>query len=228
VPPPQAFLSWSSGKDAAFALSEARRLGLAEVVGLLTTVNTTHQRVAMHGLRRSVLARQAAEVGLPLLEIPIPHPCSNQEYDARMAEATARLRAQGVRHVVFGDLYLEDIRAYREERLHAVGMEAIFPLWQRPTRALAAEMLAAGMAARIVCLDPRKLDRRFSGRLWDAALIAELPAEVDPCGENGEFHTAVLAGPMFAHPIAARVGEVVERGGFVFADLIEEQAEAAS
>lgn len=220
-PPPKAFLSWSSGKDAAFALLEARRLGCADIVGLLTTVNETHQRVAMHGLRRSLLHRQAAETGLPLLEIPLPHPCSNEVYEARMAAATRELLAQGIRHMVFGDLFLEDIRAYREHQLAAVGMQAIFPLWGRPTPDLAHAMLDAGLEARLVCLDPRHLDPRFAGRLWDRTLLAELPPAVDPCGENGEFHTAVTRGPMFAHPLPVTPGEVVTRDGFVYADLLD-------
>jgi uncharacterized protein (TIGR00290 family) len=220
-PPPKAFLSWSSGKDAAFALCEARRLGCADIRGLLTTVNETYQRVAMHGLRRSLLHRQAAALGLPLIEIPLPHPCGNEVYEARMAAATAELRAQGIRHMVFGDLFLEDIRAYREQQLAAVGMHAIFPLWGRPTPALALEMLDAGLEAHIVCLDPRHLDPAFAGRPWDRALLAQLPPTVDPCGENGEFHTAVTAGPMFAHPLAVSCGEVVTRDGFVYADLLD-------
>lgn len=219
--PPPAYLSWSSGKDSAFALVEARRLGLADIRGLLTTVNATHGRVSMHGLRRSILHRQAAEIGLPLLEIPLPYPCSNEIYAERMSAANAELRARGIRHIVFGDLFLEDIRAYREDQLRAAGMEAIFPLWRRPTPALAGEMLDAGLEARIICLDPARLDRRFAGRAWDRGLIGELPASVDPCGENGEFHTAVVAGPVFARPIAVAPGEVVERDGFLFADLLE-------
>lgn len=218
--PPKAYLSWSSGKDAAFALCEARRLGLADIVGVLTTLNEVHDRVAMHGVRHELLRRQVAALGLPSLEIPLPSPCSNEIYEQRMAAACEQLKAQGIRHVVFGDLFLEDIRAYREAQLARAGMEAIFPLWQRPTPALAEEMLDAGIEAHIVCLDPRKLDRRFAGRRWDRELLAELPDEVDPCGENGEFHTCVTAGPMFQAPIAVRAGEVVEREGFVFADLL--------
>lgn len=219
APPPKAYLSWSSGKDSAYALLEARRLGLAEIVGLLTTVNETHQRVAMHGVRRALLRRQAEETGLPLIEIPLPYPCSNDVYEARMADATRALLAQGIRHMVFGDLFLEDIRAYREQQVKAVGMEAIFPLWGRPTLALAEEMLTAGIAARIVCLDPRHLERKFAGRVWDRELLAEMPRAVDPCGENGEFHTLVTGGPMFRRTIEVSAGEVVERDGFVYADV---------
>ncbi|MGH9414260.1 MAG: ATP-binding protein [Terriglobales bacterium] len=218
--PPKAYVSWSSGKDCAFALCEARRLGLANIVGVLTTLNEVYDRVAMHGVRHDLLRRQVAALGLPCLEIPLPSPCSNEVYEQRMAAACATLTAQGIRHVVFGDLFLEDIRAYRESQLARADMHAIFPLWQRPTRALADEMLAAGIEARIVCLDPRKLDPRLAGRRWDHTLLAELPPDVDPCGENGEFHTAVTAGPMFSTSIAVRPGEVVTRDQFVFADLL--------
>lgn len=218
--PPKAYISWSSGKDAAYALVEARRLGLAEVVGVLTTVNEVHDRVAMHGVRSSLLDRQIAALGLPAIKIPLPHPCSNEIYEARMREACARLKAEGIDHMVFGDLFLEDIRAYRVSRLAEARMEAIFPLWGRDTRALAREMIGAGLDARLACVDPRRLDRAFAGRRFDETLLRDLPAGVDPCGENGEFHTAVCAGPMFAAPIAVSLGEVVEREGFVFADII--------
>lgn len=217
---PKAFVSWSSGKDSAFALHEARRLGTADVVGLLTTVNEVHHRVAMHGTRESLLDRQVAATGLPCLKIPLPSPCPNEVYEARMAEACAHIRAQGVRHIVFGDLFLEDIRAYREARLREAGMEGVFPLWQRDTRVLAREMIDSGLVAHLVCVDPRRIDRRFAGRRYDTDLLAELPDTVDPCGENGEFHTAVSAGPMFAAPIPVEPGKVVERDGFVFADVI--------
>jgi uncharacterized protein (TIGR00290 family) len=208
------------GKDCAFALVEARRLGLADVVALLTTTNEAFDRVAMHGTRTALLRAQAAAAGLPLIEVPLPWPCSNQDYEARMAAAMVEVAALGVRHMVFGDLYLEDVRAYREERLAPLGFEAIFPLWGRPTGALARDMIAAGLDARLVTVDPRKLPASFAGRKLDAALLAELPPGVDPCGENGEFHTAVVAGPMFSAPIPVVSGEVVTRDGFVFADLI--------
>jgi uncharacterized protein (TIGR00290 family) len=218
--PPRAFMSWSSGKDSAFALHEARRLGLADIVGVLTTVNEKYDRVAMHGVRASLLDRQIAALGLPAIKINIPSPCTNEIYEARMAETCAAIKTQGVDHIVFGDLYLEDIRAYREEKLAPLGMTAIFPLWQRPTRALAEAMIASGLVAHLVCVDPKQLDRSFAGRRYDAALLADLPPGVDPCGENGEFHTVVSAGPMFAHPIPVTIGEVVEREGFVFADAV--------
>jgi uncharacterized protein (TIGR00290 family) len=218
--PPRAFMSWSSGKDSAFALHEARRLGLADIVGVLTTVNEKYDRVAMHGVRASLLDRQIVALGLPAIKINIPSPCTNEIYEARMAETCAAIKAQGVDHIVFGDLYLEDIRAYREEKLRPLGMTAIFPLWQRPTRALAEEMIASGLVAHLVCVDPKQLDRSFAGRRYDAALLADLPPGIDPCGENGEFHTVVSAGPMFAHAIPVTIGEVVEREGFVFADAV--------
>jgi uncharacterized protein (TIGR00290 family) len=218
--PPKAFISWSSGKDSAFALCEARRLGLADVVGVLTTVNEAYDRVAMHGVRDSVLDRQIEELGLPVIKVPLPSPCPNDVYEARMAEATARIKSQGVRHVIFGDLFLEDIRAYRDQKLSAAGMEAIYPLWQRDTRILADEMIASGLVAHIVCLDPRRIDRTFAGRCFNRDLLRELPPDVDPCGENGEFHTVVSAGPMFKAAIPVTIGETVERDGFVFTDVI--------
>ena len=219
APPPRAYISWSSGKDSAFALLEARRLGTAEIVGVLTTVSEVYDRVSMHGVRNALLDRQVEALGLPCLKVPLPSPCSNEVYEQRMAAAIDRIKADGVRHVVFGDLFLEDIRAYREEKLAAVGMEAVFPLWRRDTAALAREMIARGFVAHLVTVDPRKLDRGFAGRRFDRDLLAALPAGVDPCGENGEFHTFVSAGPMFSAPIAVAVGPVVEREGFVFADV---------
>lgn len=217
---PRAFISWSSGKDSAFALLEARRLGLAEIVGVLTTVNEVHRRVSMHGVRDALLDRQVAALDLPCLKVLLPSPCPNQVYEARMGAAVERIKADGVRHMVFGDLFLEDVRAYREERLAATGMAGIFPLWRRDTHALAGEMIARGFEAHVVSIDPRQLDGGFAGRRFDRDLLAALPAGVDPCGENGEFHTFVSAGPMFSAPIAVAVGRIVERGGFVFADVI--------
>jgi uncharacterized protein (TIGR00290 family) len=216
---PKAFISWSSGKDSAYAFCEAQRLGLADIAGVLTTVNEVHDRVAMHGTRNSLLDRQIGELGLPVIKVPLPSPCPNEVYEQRMAAAVAQIKSQGIRHMVFGDLYLEDIRAYRDEKLSATGMEAVYPLWRRDTRALAKEMIASGLVAHIVCLDPQRIDRKFAGRRFDAAFLAELPANVDPCGENGEFHTAVSAGPMFASPIPVAVGDTVDRDGFVFTDL---------
>jgi uncharacterized protein (TIGR00290 family) len=220
--PPKAFVSWSSGKDSAFALHEARRLGFAEIVGVLTTINEVYDRVAMHGVRSALLDRQLEALGLPAIRVPIPSPCPNEIYEARMAETCGRIKAQGVRHIVFGDLFLEDVRTYRIEKLSAAGMEPTFPLWKRETAGLAREMIASGLSARIVCLDPRRLDSSFGGRLFDLDLLRDLPADVDPCGENGEFHTVVTGGPMFSHEIPIRVGETVERDGFVFTDVIPE------
>jgi uncharacterized protein (TIGR00290 family) len=218
--PPKAYVSWSSGKDSAFALYEAQRSGVADVVGVLTTVNEAYGRVAMHGVREGVLDRQITALGLPALKVMLPNPCSNEIYQERMAQACARIKEQGVRHIVFGDLFLEDIRAYREQQLAAVGMTGIFPLWQRDTAVLARAMIDSGMVAHLVCVDPRRLGRDFAGRRFDSRLLDELPRQVDPCGENGEFHTLVSAGPMFAEPIDVRLGEIVERDGFVFADVI--------
>jgi uncharacterized protein (TIGR00290 family) len=217
---PKAFISWSSGKDSAFALHEARRLGLAQIVGALTTLNEAFGRVAMHGVRESLLDRQLAALRLPALKVPLPNRCPNEVYERLMATAFERLKGEGVTHIVFGDLFLEDIRAYRERQLAAAGMSGIFPLWRRDTRALARDMIASGLEAHLVCVDPRRLSRAFAGRRFDAQLLAELPPDVDPCGENGEFHTVVTNAPGFAAPIAVMPGVVVERDGFVFADVI--------
>ncbi len=220
MPPPDAYVSWSSGKDSAFALYEARRLGLARIVGVLTTINEVFDRVAMHGVRSTLLDRQIAALDLPAIKVPLPSPCPNAVYEERMADACERIKARGVGHIVFGDLFLEDIRAYRIEKLAAAGMEPIFPLWKCDTLVLAREMIASGLVAHIACLDPRKLPRKFAGRRFDEALLRELPAGVDPCGENGEFHTVVSAGPIFAAPIEVGIGETVERDGFVFTDVV--------
>lgn len=220
--PPKAYVSWSSGKDSAYALWQARSTGLAEIAGVLTTLSEAYGRVAMHGVRESLLDRQIAALGLPSLRVMLPTPCPNEIYEERFARACEELKAQGVHHIVFGDLFLEDIRAYRERQLEALGMQAIFPLWQRDTAALAREMIASGLVAHIVCLDPRRLSAAFAGRRFDRELLEELPAGVDPCGENGEFHTVVTAGPMFSAPLQVRRGEVVERDGFVFADFLTE------
>lgn len=217
---PRAVVSWSSGKDAAFALQQVREAGELEVVGLLTTVTRTFGRVSMHGVREELLHRQADAVGLPLTTVEIPSPCPNATYDRLMEEALARLRDSAVEVVVFGDLFLEDIRQYRESRLRGTGLRPVFPLWGRPTASLARAMLAAGLEATLVCVDPRQIPAPFAGRRFDEALLRELPADADPCGERGEFHTFVSDGPMFARPVPVRPGEVVERDGFVFADLL--------
>jgi uncharacterized protein (TIGR00290 family) len=225
---PKAWLAWSSGKDSAWSLDMVRTSGEVDVVALLTTVNRTFQRVAMHAVRESLLEMQAAETGLPLIKVPIPSPCPNEVYEQAMGEAMARARAEGVLHVVFGDLFLEDIRTYREKQLTACGMVPVFPLWGKDTRRLADEMIAGGLCAHLTCVDPRKLDRSFAGRRFDTGLLSDLPANVDPCGENGEFHTCVSAGPMFRKPIPVVTGEIVERDGFVFADLLPSQTTASA
>jgi uncharacterized protein (TIGR00290 family) len=225
---PKAWLAWSSGKDSAWALHTVRQSGGFDVVALLTTVNSTHDRVAMHAVRESLLEMQAAETALPLVKVPIPSPCSNEIYERAMSVAMAQARTEGVRHIIFGDLFLEDIRAYRENKLAACGMIPVFPLWGRDTRRLAEKMLAVGLSAYLTCVDPRKLDRTFAGRRFDQALLGALPRHVDPCGENGEFHTFASAGPMFRRTIPLTVGEIVERDGFVFADLLPEAAKAGA
>jgi uncharacterized protein (TIGR00290 family) len=227
-PHAKAWLAWSSGKDSAWSLHAVRQSGEVDVVALLTTVNRSHQRVAMHAVRESLLELQAAETGLPLIKVPIPSPCPNEIYEHAMSDAMARARSEGVYHIVFGDLFLEDIRAYREKQLASCGMTPHFPLWGTDTRKLAAEMLAAGLAAHLTCVDPRKLERSFAGRRFDADLLRALPENVDPCGENGEFHTCVSAGPMFRRAIPVEPGEIVERDGFVFADLLPSTATASA
>ncbi|HWB81176.1 MAG TPA: ATP-binding protein [Nannocystaceae bacterium] len=214
---PKALLSWSSGKDSAYALQVAQDV---EIVGLLTTVTAAFDRVSMHGVRRELLARQADAVGLPCTQVEIPAPCPNEIYERAMGRVLADAKAKGITHVVFGDLFLEDIRAYRCDRLASVGMHAVFPLWGRDTKALAREMIDAGLRATITCVDPRRLDRSFAGRTFDATLLHDLPPDVDPCGEHGEFHTFATDGPMFRKRIDVRAGEVVDREGFVFADLL--------
>jgi uncharacterized protein (TIGR00290 family) len=215
----KAFVSWSSGKDSAFALYEAQRLGLAEIAGVVTTVNERFDRVAMHGVRSSLLDRQIAALNIPAIKVLIPNPCSNEIYESRMREACASIKAAGIHHLVFGDLFLQDIRDYRERTLASFGITPIFPLWGRDTRQLAADMLDCGLVAHLVCLDPTRIAARFAGRRFDASLLRDLPVGVDPCGENGEFHTVVTAGPMFSAPIEISIGETVTRDGFVFTDV---------
>jgi uncharacterized protein (TIGR00290 family) len=217
---PKAWLSWSSGKDSAYALDAVRRAGTFEVVRLLTTVSDAFDRVSMHGVREELLDAQAAAVGLPLEKVRIPYPCPNATYERAMARALERASGEGVRHVVFGDLFLEDIRSYREAKLGAIGFTAVFPLWGRPTDALAREMVRSGVRATLCCVDPRKLPKRFAGRSFDLDLLDDLPTDVDPCGERGEFHTFASDGPAFGTPVPVRVGATVERDGFVFTDLL--------
>ncbi len=203
-----------------------RRSGGYRVVRLLTTVTETFGRVSMHGVREELLDAQAAAVGLPLYKVRIPFPCPNEVYERAMRRALAAAAEEGVRHMIFGDLFLEDVRRYREERLRPVGVEGVFPLWGRPTGELAREMIGSGLKARICCLDPRRLPRSLAGRPFDADLLAELPADADPCGERGEFHTFVWDGPGFRAPIPLRVGETVERDRFVFTDLVPDPSDA--
>jgi len=217
---PKALLSWSSGKDAAWALQALRQAGEVEVVGLLTTTNAAFDRVAMHGVREALLEAQAEAVGLPLWKVPLPWPCVNEAYEARMAEVCARAAAQGIEAMAFGDLFLEDVRDYRIQKLAGTGLEPLFPIWEPDTNRLARAMIQAGLRATLACVDPKALDAAFAGRDFDADLLAALPPGVDPCGERGEFHTFAWDGPMFRHPVAFRRGEVVERDGFVFADLV--------
>lgn len=212
------WLSWSSGKDSAWALHVMHQTGEHEVTGLFTTINVTFGRVAMHAVRVELLRRQAQAVGLPLYLIEIPYPCSDGQYAAAMADFVARARNEGVQCMAFGDLYLQDVRRYREERMQGTGIEAVFPLWEKPTRALLGEMLASGLRACLTCVDPRVLPAGFAGRELTPELLAGMPSGIDPCGENGEFHTFVFDGPMFSHPLDIEMGEVVERDGFVFAD----------
>ncbi len=219
----KAWLSWSSGKDSAWSLEVVRRQGEFEVEALLTTVNAEYHRVAMHAVRESLLRAQAESTGLPLVTVPIPNPCPNAAYEEAMAAAVRRAHGEGITHIIFGDLFLEDIRRYREEKLAGSGIEPVFPLWGLETRQLAHDMVAGGLRALLTCVDPRKLDSSFAGRLFDGGLLADLPPGVDPCGENGEFHTLAYEGPMFRTPIAVEPGVVVERDGFVFADAIEKQ-----
>jgi uncharacterized protein (TIGR00290 family) len=217
---PKALLSWSSGKDAAWALQVLRQAGEVEVVGLLTTTNAAFERVAMHGVREALLEAQADAAGLPLRKVSLPWPCSNEAYQARMAAVCAEAVAQGVEVMAFGDLFLEDVRDYRIQNLAGTGLRPLFPIWSQDTARLARDMVASGLKATLVCVDPRALDAGFAGRDFDTALLAELPPGVDPCGERGEFHTFAWDGPMFRHAVAVKAGVVVERDGFVFADLV--------
>jgi uncharacterized protein (TIGR00290 family) len=212
-------LSWSSGKDSAWALHRLNETHPGAVGGLMTTVNEAVDRVAMHAVRRSVLTAQARMAGLPLRVVPIPHPCPNEVYEERMAVAVAEVIKDGFTHVAFGDLFLEDVRRYREERLAGTGLEPMFPVWGLPTKRLAEEMIEKGLRARLSCIDTRVLDASFAGRAFNRSLLDDLPAHVDPCGENGEFHTCVSAGPMFANPLDLEAGEVVTREPFVWTDL---------
>jgi uncharacterized protein (TIGR00290 family) len=213
-------MSWSSGKDSSWALHVLRQQPNVDVVGLVTTVNAAFDRVAMHGVRRTLVEAQAEAAGLPLHLLAIPHPCPNAEYERIMGAFVARQASEGIEAMAFGDLFLEDIRRYREAKLAGTGLTPLFPLWGIETNGLARTMIDGGLEAHVTCIDPRKLPGRFAGRRFDAALLAELPTGVDPCAENGEFHTFACAGPMFRHPIAVDVGETITRDGFIFCDLV--------
>jgi uncharacterized protein (TIGR00290 family) len=217
-------VSWSSGKDSAWTVHVLRQRGDVQIAGLLTTINESADRVAMHAVRVDVLQAQADALGLPLWKIPIPSPCPNEVYEQAMGEAVARAVGEGFTHVAFGDLFLEDVRRYREERLAGTGLTPLFPLFGSDTAALSREMIAGGLRARITCLNPKVIDRAFAGREFDAALLAELPPAIDPCGERGEFHTCAYAGPMFSQALPIETGVTVERDGFVFTDLVIESS----
>jgi uncharacterized protein (TIGR00290 family) len=213
-------LSWSSGKDSAWALHVLRQQNQYEIAGLLTTINSAFDRVAMHSTRRELLEMQAEAAGLPLITIPLPWPCSNTDYEMAMKQACDQAVAQGITAIAFGDLFLTDVRTYREKQLKGTGLEPLFPIWGIPTDQLAREMVNAGLRARLVCVDPKQLSSEFAGRDFDQSLLDELPPGVDPCGENGEFHSFVYAGPMFNQEIAIATGEKVERDGFWFCDIL--------
>jgi uncharacterized protein (TIGR00290 family) len=213
-------LSWSSGKDSAWALHTLRRQSKYEIAGLLTTFNQEADRVAMHAVRRTLVELQAASAGIPLWSVPLPWPCSNEQYEALMSETCAKAVAEGIEGIAFGDLFLEDVRAYRVRQLAQTSLEPVFPLWGLPTDELAREMISSGLKAVLTCIDTRKLDRAFAGRRFDQEFLSGLPAGIDPCGENGEFHSFVYAGPMFRSEIAVTLGAKVTRDSFVFTDMI--------
>ena len=212
-------LSWSSGKDSAWALHLLRKNADYKVSGLLTTFNEVADRVAMHAVRRNLVQAQASAADLPLWAVPLPWPCSNDQYESIMAATCAKAVAEGIEGVAFGDLFLEDVRAYRERQLEGTGLTPIFPVWGLPTQALAEEMIASGLRARLTCVDTEKLDPSFVGREFDAALLSAFPSQIDPCGERGEFHSFVYAGPMLTSPIPISLGETLIRERFAFADL---------
>jgi uncharacterized protein (TIGR00290 family) len=218
----EVLLSWSSGKDSAWTLHLLRQQPEIGVVALFTTFNSAADRVAMHAVRRALVEAQAERTGLPLWAVELPWPCSNQDYEERMSAVCQRATAEGITAVAFGDLFLQDIRDYRVKQLQGTGLEPLFPVWKIPTEKLGREMIAAGVKAKITCVDPSKLSKSFAGRDYDLSLLDALPVEIDPCGENGEFHTFVYDSPVFSRPIGVRMGEVVERDGFVFADVLPE------
>ena len=213
-------LSWSSGKDSVWTLHLLRQQPDVQVAALVTTFNSAANRVAMHAVRRALVEAQAQRVGVPLWAVDLPWPCSNLEYEERMRTVCQRASAEDITAVAFGDLFLQDIRDYRMQQLQGTGLEALFPVWQIPTAQLARDMIAAGLKAKLTCVDPAKLQKTFAGRDFDLRLLEALPPAIDPCGENGEFHTFVYNAPVFSSPISVRAGEVVERDGFVFADVL--------
>jgi uncharacterized protein (TIGR00290 family) len=213
-------LSWSSGKDSSWALHVLRQRPEFEIAGLLATFNQAADRVAMHAVRRVLVEQQASAAKLPLWTVPLPWPCSNEQYESLMSKTCAEAVERGIECVAFGDLFLEDVRAYRIKQLTGTGLEPVFPIWGLPTQTLAREMIAAGLKATITCVDTKKIDARFAGRAFDEALLAELPVTADPCGENGEFHSFCHGGPMFSEEIGVVPGETVTRDQFVFADLM--------
>ena len=212
-------VSWSSGKDSAWMLHVLKQDAAVEIGGLLTTMNEEFDRVAMHAVRRRLVEAQAEAAGVPLRTVPLPWPCTNDEYESRMRAAVSQAVSEGFTHVAFGDLFLEDVRKYREERLAGTGLTPLFPIWGIPTDQLATQMVESGLRSVLTCINPKHLDRSFAGRQFDRSLLADLPAGVDRCGERGEFHSFAWDGPMFNHPVTISVGEVVDRDGFVFADL---------
>jgi len=220
MPKFKVLVSWSSGKDSAWMVHVLRQQPDIELAGILTTVNEKYSRVAMHAVREALLEKQADALGLPLWKVPIPSPCPNDVYERAMAAAVARAIADGFTHMAFGDLFLEDIRRYREEKLAGTGLTPLFPLFGADTARLARDMIAGGLKARITCVNPKVLNAKFAGRDFDASFLDELPPSIDPCGERGEFHSFAYAGPMFSGPISIVSGEVVERDGFVFADVL--------
>jgi len=217
---PKALISWSSGKDSAFSLDAVRRAGQFDVVGALTTVSETFDRVSIHGVRREILLEQLDAAGLSARIVAIPYPCPNEVYEDRMGEAVVRAVEEGISHIIFGDLFLRDIRAYREQKLAGTGITPVFPLWERPTLALAQSMIESGLEAYLSTVDLKKLPAEFAGRKFDAQLLDDLPAGVDPCGENGEFHTCVIAGPIFTRRLAVTPAERVQRDGYGYCDLV--------
>lgn len=216
-------LSWSSGKDSAWAFEVLRKKEDFEIVGIFTTVNAAFERVAMHAVRQELLEMQADSLGLPLRVIAIPYPCSDEAYEKVMRAFIAEVKEEGVEYMAFGDLFLEDVRQYRCRNLKSTGIEPIFPLWGCMTKNLAQEMIAQGLRARITCVDPRKIPAEFAGLEFDSAFLDALPAECDPCGENGEFHSFVYDAPFFKYPLKIKTGDIVERDQFVFADVLPER-----